>query len=46
MVQNRLTFKQVPLSVHETDLPDDAGILGIKAGEQFQDSVREMTRII
>jgi hypothetical protein len=27
-------------------MSDEAGILGIKAGEEFRDSVRWMTRII
>ena len=30
MVYNVLIFNQVSLSVHETDLPDEVGILGIK----------------
>jgi hypothetical protein len=37
MVHNRLIFNKVSLGVHETDLPDEAGILRIKAGEQRDD---------
>jgi len=35
MVKSRLIFNQVSLSVHETDLPDEAGILGNKSTWTF-----------
>jgi len=41
-----LIFSEVSLGVHETDLPEDARILGMKAGEQFRASVRGKPSII